>query len=156
MLTFHGDSQNRIFHYQKRLRSFIENEDSALLSFIKFFGQGASIAEGLTIQSLKRMIRDHHSAFFRLDYDDEEQWKQFSDFDEVAQSHTFYPSKLKAHFRNQFKYLENLSNTQLFVEYLQKRKDVASRMSTDNPEDLFIADWLYFRWKQRKRSACKL
>jgi len=146
------ESHDRVCCYKNRLNELVKNESSALLDFITFFQQGASTQECLTIHSLKQTLRDNFSNLYRLDYHDERQWKQYSEFDEVTQSYTFYPSKLSAHFRNQFKFLDHMSQTQLFIEYLQKKKDPASKMTVDSPEAIFIVDWLSFKWRQRNKS----
>ena len=142
-------SNDRICHYKERLVELIKNESSALLDFVKFFQQGASLQECLTVHKLKQTIRENFNNLYRLDYHDDRQWKQYSDFDEVTQSYTFYPSKLNAHFRNQFKFLDHMSQTQLFLEYLQKKKNPATKMTIDRPEAIFIVDWLSFKWRRR-------
>lgn len=145
-------SHGRILQYEKRLKRLIENDTSALLSFTKFFEQGASAQEALTIQSLKQVIRDSFSNNIRFDFNDEDQWKKFSDFDEVTRSYVFNPSKLIPHYRNQYKFLDCMIKTQLFIEYLQGR---TNKIKSDDPNALFIADWLSFKWKRRNKSSLK-
>ena len=146
----HDVSHNRVVQYEKRLKTFVENDNSALLNFTKFFEQGASVQELLTIQSLKGVIRDHFSNNVRFDCTDEIQWNTFSNFDEFTQSYVFDPLKLKSHFRNQYQFLDCMAHTQLFAQYLQWKK---KKINLDDPDALFIADWLSFKWKRRNRSS---
>merc|ERR1711862_252188 len=138
--------EQRVANYQKRLKLLSEEKTSALLHFNQFFQQGTSTREGLTIQSLKQVIRDNFISLFRLNYDDEKQWEKFSDFDEVTQSYTFYPSKLTMFLKYQCKFLTEMIQTQLFLESLPRKIESAC-VKLDNPAALFIADWLFFRWK---------
>ena len=132
-------------NYQKRLKILSEDKTSSLHDFTKFFQNGTSLLEGLTIQSLKQDIRRHFETLFRVNFEDEEQWKKFSNFDEVTQSQTFDPTKLTYHFKYQHKFLVAMAQTQLFAAFLQKRKEPV--IMHEIRAALFIAEWLSFKWK---------
>ena len=143
-------SNKPVENYQKRLKALCKDKSSSLHDFTKFFQQGSTRLEGLTIQSLKRVIRINFDSLLRFNYEDEDQWKKYSHFDEVTQSQTFYPSKLTTHYKYQYKFLVAMSHTQLFVEFLQNKHDPVLDIKLKKQAALFIADWLYFKWKKRK------
>jgi len=96
---------------------------------------------------LKRDIRHHFQAFLRINFADEEQWKRYSNFDEVSQTQTFNLGKLTTHFKYQYKFLVAMSYTQLFAEFLQNKKEPVMYAELKDRAGLFIADWLFFKWK---------
>ena len=137
-------------NYQNRLTALSKEKSSSLRNFKDFFQNGTSVAEGLTIQSLKRDIRRHFEALFRFNFEDEEQWKKFSNFDDVTQSHTFDPSKLTKHFKYQHKFLIAMAQTQLFAAFLQHKKEPVAMH--EKRAALFIAEWFFFKWKHSGKS----
>ena len=56
------------------------------------------------------------------------------------------------------KFLFNVSQTQLFMEYFEKINEPLAVSRENEQTALFIADWLFFRWKrfyQRKlKNTC--
>jgi len=136
--------------YQERLRKLSQEETSALLHFSKFVEKGCSVKESITIQSLKRTIRYHFNSIVRLSYNDNEQ-KLYHDFDGETHQSTFNPSKLDIYFKYQYRFLSKMANTQMFTEFLRMKKNSSMIVNSDSPSALFIAEWLFFRWKYMKK-----
>ena len=97
------------------LRALNKNEASALLDFTKIFQQGLSAKENLFVFSLKRAIHDRLKHLFPLNFECDDDWNKYRKLDKDAKIITFYPSKLKSHFKLQYKFLDIMSNTQLFM-----------------------------------------
>ena len=153
LLFLHRISNQNIASYQMRLKLLNQDKSSSLHDFKKFSQKGASRLEGLTIQSLKRDIRRHFEALLRFNFEEEEQWKQFSSFDEVAQARTFDTSKLTNHIKYQYKFLLAMTETQLLAEFFQNKVEAALHdKRLQERARLFLADWLFFKWKHVEKT----
>jgi len=135
----------RVKNYQMQLRMLSEDEDSTLLYFVKFFQKGCSTKENWTIQSLKLTIRDHLSSLLNLKLDKEE-IKLYSDFDAQTQQYTFLASKMATYLQCHSLFLSLMAETQLFMEFLQRKKQHALELRAS----VLISMWLSSRLKRKK------
>ena len=96
---------------------------------------------------MKKVIYDHNASLFKVISDNADGWKKYGEFDEEAKSFEFFPDKIVSPLRFQFKLQESMAFTQLFVGYMEEKKDsYLNQISTANAA-VFIANWLTFRWR---------
>ena len=140
-------SHQKLSCFEERLEDLVKHADSALLSFDKFFQRGTTPQESVTIQSMKRVLCDHYSSLFKILSECPDGWKEYGEFDEESKSFEFFPERIVFPLRSQFQLQEYMVFTQLFVGFMEEKKDTYINQVSTSSAAIFIATWLSFRWR---------
>lgn len=155
-----GGASSKLLCYQKRLEDLAACKGSALMSFRTFFSRGLSFRERLTLQSMRNAIKDVLINLTRISTETPDDWSPFGEHDETGCFFDFSSAKFveSVMFKMlaQFKYLEIMSQTQLFIGYVDNNMHQSLEHSRQlrGAEANFIALWMKFRWgryRERKQ-----
>lgn len=155
-----GGANPKLLSYQQRLEELAAHECSAFRSFRRFFSHGLSFRERLTLHSMRNHIKKELLSLTSISTETPEDWSPYGDHDETGNFFDFSSAKfveaVMFKMLSQFKYLEIMSQTQLFVGFVEskRRQSLEFARHLRGAEANFIALWLNFRWKryaERKR-----
>mmetsp|Transcript_3030 Transcript_3030/g.4565 ORF Transcript_3030/g.4565 Transcript_3030/m.4565 type:complete len:1665 (-) Transcript_3030:65-5059(-) len=156
------DPTSKLFSYQQRLEDLANQEASVFNSFRIFFTNGLSFRERLTLKCMKNLIKSELSSLTTISTEEPVDWGPYGEYDESSSFFDFSSAKfvemVMFKMLSKFKYLEIMTQTQLFVGYVESRRNrtLEFAKSLQGAEANFIALWLNCRWKrylERKRES---
>merc|ERR1711933_62555 len=141
---------DQLVNYQKRLIFLSKHANTSLLEFKHFFLHGASSKESLTLKNLQKTIENFMNIIAGDISKSCDSWKKYGALNTQTQDFEFFPTLLIEPLKYQLEFQEALIQTQLFVSYVDEKKDVTTCLKNlRNGGNIasFIATWLYYRWK---------
>mmetsp|Transcript_4920 Transcript_4920/g.7501 ORF Transcript_4920/g.7501 Transcript_4920/m.7501 type:complete len:953 (-) Transcript_4920:33-2891(-) len=104
-------------------------------------------AEKTLLKEVREAIEQHNQLFCG-DLFVADGWRKYGTYDPSTGDFDFYPQWFLDHQRSILEFQDVVVHTQLFVSYVDKLR---SEYIEKNSQRLFIADWLYFRYIQKKK-----
>jgi len=146
----------KLMRYKKRLEELRE-ADPSLQSIPNFLDNGFSRKVVVAIRAVKSLIESHMTSFSG---DISSNWQNYGDLrhSDDGQTFEFYPSKfiepLRLQLESRLQLQEMMYHSQLFIEYVDERRKLhLSRQELAKRDDVgvFLALWIWCRWKLRKK-----
>lgn len=143
--------------FKDRLDVLQDGGDSSLVSFNIFLKNGLTREELVTLNGIRNCINAYVRGFAGAITTSNEGWRQYGKYSKDGKF-DFYPSLFINPMREQLQLQEMLCHSQLFIEYVNRKerdsKEIAKLSRSD--EGKFIAAFVYFHWRRRKRNASKV
>merc|ERR1712151_685782 len=137
---------------QERVEHFSKDDKSSLRSFTKFINSGLSPKETLTLNSIMAIKKNHILSLSGRLSKHADGWKDYGMYDESHGEILFSPEKKLHELVKQFQFQSIFTSTQLLANYFEERKNsLLSNKVLEKEKGIFIADWLYYSWKYKKR-----
>merc|ERR1711862_814878 len=140
--------------YDKRMKHFFKNSESSLHSFQKFFTDGPSTREIITLISIKELIKNNHCKLCGLLAHYGGGWKLYAARHANSAEIDFSPKSMHIPIKRLLEYQTLFSNTQLMDSYFHARRLQHIGRNDNQFSRLFIADWVYFHWRKYKQRSC--
>ena len=104
----------------------------------------------VTLNAIRNCIKDYVTGFTGSISSSNEGWRQYGKYEQNGQF-AFYPSLFIAPLTQQLHLQEMMCHSQLFIEYVDKKERASASKETSSDVARFIADFVYFHWRRRKR-----
>jgi hypothetical protein len=106
------------------------------------------IVQLVTLNAIRNCIKDYVKGFTGSISSSNDGWRQYGKYEQNGQF-AFYPSLFIAPLTQQLRLQEMMCHSQLFIEYVDKIENASKETGSDVAR--FIADFVYFHWRRRKR-----
>mmetsp|Transcript_19015 Transcript_19015/g.24283 ORF Transcript_19015/g.24283 Transcript_19015/m.24283 type:complete len:205 (+) Transcript_19015:3-617(+) len=143
--------------FKDRLGVLRDSGDSSLASFSTFLKNGLSREALVTLDAIRNGIKAYVKGFAGDIALSNDGWRQYGKYNENEQF-DFYPSLFINPIGEQLKLQEMLCHSQLFVEYVNRKERDSKETAELSKSDVgrFIATFVYFHWRRRKRIESKV
>ena len=143
--------------FKDRLEVLRDSGDSSLASFSTFLKNGLSREALVTLDAIRNGIKAYVKGFAGDIALSNDGWRQYGKYNENEQF-DFYPSLFINPIGEQLKLQEMLCHSQLFVEYVNRKERDSKETAELSKSDVgrFIATFVYFHWRRRKRIESKV
>jgi len=158
IMLSHLNNFRKMVNYEKRLTEMVESnkENSALLSFEKFFMRGATPHESLILNNLLKIIKKFITNLAG-EIDSHNAWKGYATFDSCTNEFEFCSDLLIEPAMYHVEFLEKLTQTQHFINSFDRNKTESkmpwARTDTSGRVEQSIATLINFEGKQKAASS---